>query len=69
MVTNFGLFIVRITKAGGKFIVDEHVVHLLHAIEYFIPLGLLDTFHVKHYSDVSDDVIAVKREDWIQVRT
>ena len=47
--------------------VPTHKNIVRETLEYAWPFFILDTFHVKHYRDVSDDVIAEKRKDWIQV--
>jgi len=40
---------------------------LAEAFTYCFPLMMLDTFHVKHYFGVTDEVIKEKRTDWIQI--
>lgn len=57
----------RINGKGGRFESESLPELLEHSIGYFLPLGILDTFHVKHYYGVPDDVIIEKRQNWIQV--
>lgn len=40
---------------------------IMEAVEYTWPLFILDTFHVKSYQGVTEDVLIEKRKDWIQV--
>lgn len=40
---------------------------IMEAVEYTWPLFILDTFHVKSYQGVNEDVLIEKRKDWIQV--
>ena len=40
---------------------------VMEAVEYTWPLFILDTFHVKSYVGVSEQVLLEKRKNWIQV--
>jgi len=48
-------------------LVPTHKNILRETLEYTWPFFILDTFHVKHYEGVPDDVISLKRLNWIQV--
>ena len=65
---NTDIFVFRIEKTGGEYgLVPTHKNILRETLEYTWPFFILDTFHVKHYAGVPDDVINVKRLNWIQV--
>ncbi|XP_039274111.1 cholesterol 25-hydroxylase-like protein [Styela clava] len=56
----------RVSPKGGLIYSESMQDILFHAVEYILPLSILDTLHVKHYYGVTDDVIIQKRLNWIQ---
>ena len=57
----------RIDDQAGIYDLKSHKDLAIEVLTYGLPFYVLDTFHVKHYATVSDDVILQKRQDWIQV--
>ncbi len=57
----------RIKNADQLFESFDVIDLFYEAVEYCLPLMILDTFHVKKYFGVSDEVIEKKLLDWIQV--
>ena len=58
----------RISKDEGDRFESFSILQLFQeSLEYCLPLMCLDTFHVKKYAGVRDDVIISKQQSWIQV--
>lgn len=57
----------RIKNADNMFESFNAAELIWEAVEYCSPLMLLDTFHVKHYAGVTNEVIERKRLDFIQI--